>query len=169
MTVFQSFTGVITMIGDLVTGSEENAGCIKLMAVESEEGNLVNFIVMPGTYFVDHAMVAVGDRVTGFYDANAPIPYIYPPQLHAIVMVKDSQERNVTVDYFNSHLVNSDGTLQLNLSPSTRIILENGQRFTGNPANRDLIVVYGATTRSIPAQTTPDKIIVICKYENCQI
>lgn len=48
------------------------------------------------------------------------------------------------------------------ISPSTLIVLENGQVFTGNPANRDLIIVYGPTTRSIPAQTTPYKIIVMC-------
>jgi len=163
MIVFQSFTGILTMIGDLVTGDERNSGCIKIMTVQNETGNVVHFIVTPTTYFVNHATVAVGDRVTGFYDANAPIPYIYPPQLQALVMAKVDKKRNIKVDYFNSQLISSDGTLQLNLSPSTRILLENGQRFTGNLANRDLIVLYGATTRSIPAQTTPDKIIVMCR------
>ncbi|HPT87352.1 MAG TPA: hypothetical protein PL004_05815 [Bacillota bacterium] len=163
MIVFQSFTGILTMIGDLVTGDERNSGCIKIMTVQNETGNVVNFIVTPTTYFVNHATVAVGDRVIGFYDANAPIPYIYPTQLQALVMAKVDKKRNIKVDYFNSQLISSDGTLQLNPSPSTRIILENGQRFTGNLANRDLIVLYGATTRSIPAQTTPDKIVVMCR------
>lgn len=162
MTVFQSFTGVITMIGDLGTGNGGNAGCIKLMTVDNKEGRLVNFIVMPTTYFVNNVTVKVGDMATGFYDANAPTPYIYPPQLQAIVMAKVVRNQNVKVDFFNSQLVSSDGALKLNISPSTRIILENGQFFTANPANRDLIVVYGATTRSIPAQTTPDNIIVMC-------
>ncbi|HOJ77045.1 MAG TPA: hypothetical protein PLZ08_02295 [Bacillota bacterium] len=163
MIIFQSFTGIITMIGDLMTGEERSTGCIKIMTVEDETGNRVNFIVTPTTYFVNHATMAVGDRVIGFYDANAPIPYIYPPQLQALVMAKVDKIRNIKVDCFDSQLISSDGTLQLNLALSTQIILENGQRFTGNLANRDLIVLYRATTRSIPAQTTPDKIIVMCR------
>ncbi len=111
---------------------------------------------------VDHFMAVVGDRITGFYDANAPVPLIYPPQYRAIVMAKDNPYQNVKVDYFNSQLVSSDGMLKLNISPNTLILLENGQAFTGNLSNRNLIVVYGATTRSTPAQTTPYKIIVMC-------
>ena len=102
------------------------------------------------------------DMVTGFYDANAPTPMIYPPQLRAIVMAMDTQYRNVKVDYFDSNLISSDNYLKLNISPYTRMLLVNGQLFTGNPANRDLVVVYGPTTRSIPAQTNPYKIIVLC-------
>jgi hypothetical protein len=68
----------------------------------------------------------------------------------------------VKVDFFNYQLVSSDGSLRLNISPDTRILLENGQLFNRNPANRYLVVVYSATTRSIPAQTTPSQIIVMC-------
>ena len=77
-------------------------------------------------------------------------------------MLKDNSNQNVKVDYFNNQLVSSDGQLHLNLSPYTQIILTNGQRFSRYPANRDLIVFYGPSTRSIPAQTTPYRIIVLC-------
>jgi hypothetical protein len=162
MVIFNSFSGIITMIDDFWTGDEQRAGCYKIMRVESPDGNLVNFIVQPTTYFVGHVMVAVGDMVTGYYDANAPVPAIYPPQLRAIVMARVTPNQNVKVDYFNSQLISSDGSLKLNIAPDTRIVLENGQAFTGDPANRDLIVVYGPTTRSIPAQTAPYEIIVLC-------
>ena len=159
---FQAFNGVVTMIDDFSIGQNNEVGCYKLISVENGNGTSVNFVVAPTTYFVDHVMVAVGDRVTGFYDANAPVPLIYPPQFRAIVMAKDTPYQNVKVAYFNSQLESSDGTLRLNISPHTQILLENGQAFTGNIANRNLIVAYGATTRSIPAQTTPYKIIVMC-------
>jgi len=163
MIKFQSFSGFITMIDDfLINESGEGAGCYKLMTVEDGYGAIVNFVVEPATYFVDHVMVRVGDKVTGFYDANAPVPMIFPPQYRAIVMAKDTPYRNVTVDYFNSQLVSSDNNLRLNLSPFTQIVLRNDQAFNRNPANRNLIVIYGATTKSIPAQTTPYKIIVMC-------
>jgi hypothetical protein len=165
MATFGSFYGVITMISDILTGDEETAGCNKLMSVRNREGSIVNFVVTPATYFVDHVMVAVGDAVIGFYDANAPVPLIYPPQYRAIVMAKITQNRNVKVDYFNRQLVSSDGTLKLNISPFTQMLLENDQAFTGNHANRNLIVIYGAATMSIPAQTTPYRIIVMCPVD----
>ncbi|WP_192812617.1 hypothetical protein [Paenisporosarcina sp. TG-14] len=34
----------------------------------------MNFVVSPTTYFVNHVMVAAGDRVTGYYDGSAPVP-----------------------------------------------------------------------------------------------
>jgi hypothetical protein len=163
MIKFGSFHGIITVIDDLlIQGNGELVGCNKLMSVDNGNGSLVNFVVTPNTYFVDNALVRVGDMVTGFYDANAPTILIYPPQYPAIVMARDKQFQNVKVDYFNSQLVSSDNKLKLNLAPWTQIVLENGQAFTQNPANRNLIIIYGATTMSIPAQTTPYKIVVMC-------
>lgn len=161
MTNFYSFQGIVTMISDFNTG-QNGEGCNKLISVENGSGASVNFAISPSTYFVDHAMIAKGDLVTGYYDGNAPVPLIYPPQYQALVMVKESPNQNVKVDYFNSQLVSSDGRLQLKLSPYTQLLLTNGQSFTRNPANRDLIVIYGPATKSIPAQTAPYRIIVLC-------
>ena len=163
MATFLSFLGTITRIDDFFTGSEEPSGCYKLISVQNRDGSMVNFVVTPTTYFVDHIMVAVGESVIGFYDANSPVPLIFPPQYQAVVMAKATVGQNVKVDYFNSQLISSDGMLKINITPFTQILLENGQVFTKNPANRNLIVVYGPTTRSIPAQTTPYKIIVMCR------
>lgn len=163
MKKFLSFKGVITMINDFYTGNNDvGMGCYKLISVENEYGNLVNFVVTPTTYFVNHITVSLGDIVTGFYDGNAPVPLIFPPQYTSLVMAKETPYENVKVDYFNNNLVSSDNTLKLNTAPYTRILLENDQSFIQNPSNRYLIVVYGATTKSIPAQTVPYKIIVMC-------
>ncbi|MCR6544251.1 hypothetical protein [Dehalobacterium formicoaceticum] len=159
---YGSFSGFITMIDDFWTGDEETRGCYKMMTVQDMEGGIVNFVVTPSTYFVNHVMMGIGDWVIGFYDLDAPVPAIYPPQYRALVMAKLRPGLSIKVDYFNSELVSSDGTLKLNIGPWTRIILENGQIFTESPANHTLIVLYGPVTRSIPAQTTPYKIIVLC-------
>src|SRR6185312_1927215 len=98
MIKFQSFNGFVTMISDFPIGQNgESAGCYKLFSVENEYGDLVNFVVSPTTYFVDNAMVVVGDLITGYYDANAPVPLIFPPQYQAIVMAKDNPYQNVIV------------------------------------------------------------------------
>lgn len=160
---FAAVSGTVIRIEDFYPGQDnESAGCNKLMSLESVNRGPVNFVLSPGTYFVDHTVIEVGDEVTGFYDANAPALLIYPPQYPAIVISKDIGYQNVTVDYFNNELISSDGNLKLNTDQSTEMILTNDQLFSRYPGNRNLIVVYGPTTKSIPAQTTPYKIIVLC-------
>ncbi|MFA1739897.1 hypothetical protein [Lysinibacillus fusiformis] len=163
MVNFKSFRGVITQISDFPVGQNgDRDGCYKTMSVEDGVGGVVNFVISPSTYFVNHEVVRAGEWVTGYYDGDAPVPMIYPPQYRALIVVKESNFQNVKVDFFNQQLVSSDGQLQLNLSPSTVMSLKNGQPFTKSPANRNLIVMYGPTTRSIPAQTTPYEIVVWC-------
>ena len=167
MKIIQPFQGMITFIADFtIDETGKNVGCYKLMSVEDNQGNMVNFVVSPSTYFVDHVTMEIGNLVTGFYDTTVPVPMIFPPQYRALVMTINSQYQNVEVDYFNGHLVNSDNTLKLNIAPYTPIVLENNQYFDHIPTNRNLIIIYGATTRSIPAQTTPYKIIVMCPPTN---
>jgi len=161
MTNFYSFQGIVTSIQDFNIG-QNGEGCYKLFTVENETGSVVNFVVTPTTYFVDHVIVAIGDRITGYYDGDAPVPLIYPPQYRALIMVKDSPFQNVKVDFFNQQFMSKDGQLKLNFSSYTQVLLTNGQPFSRNPANRDLIVIYGPSTKSIPAQTTPYRIIVLC-------
>jgi len=160
MIKFYSYQGIVRSIDDFHSG--ENDGCYKIFALEDSSGGIVNFIISPSTFFIDQLIVQPGDRVTGFYDGNAPVPLIYPPQYQALAIAKEVPYQNVKADYFNSHLVSSDGSLKLNLSPSTPILLKNGQPFSKLPINRNLIVLYGPTTKSIPAQTTPYRIIVWC-------
>ncbi|MDP4178885.1 MAG: hypothetical protein Q8900_11160 [Bacillota bacterium] len=159
---FAYFSGTVTRIENYYISKDTSEGCYKLMTLESTDKGDVNFVISPQTYFVDHKAIAVGDVVTGFYNANEPVPLIYPPQYNAIVIAKDTQNQNVTVDYFNNQLISSDGNLKLNIDSSTKIILTNDQPFSIYPKNRNLIVVYGPTTKSIPAQTTPYKIVVLC-------
>lgn len=160
---FLSITGTISTIEDFwINESQENLGCYKLISLQDENGNTNNFVVSPETYILNNDILLPGDRVTGYYDGNAPVPLIYPPQYRALVMHKTSSFPNIKVSYFNNQLVSSDNQLKLNLSQATLIVLRNGLLFSRNPANHNLIVIYGPTTRSIPAQTSPYKIIVLC-------
>lgn len=97
MTNFASFHGTVTMINNLRVGGN-GEGCYQLMSVENEQGAIVNFIVSPTTYFVNHEIVAVGDRITGYYDTNTPVPLIYPPQYQALIIVKENPHHFVKVD-----------------------------------------------------------------------
>lgn len=163
MVNFIPYQGTITMIHDLRTGqSSKDEGCYKSMSIEDDTGAIANFIVAPATYVLNQVMLAVGDRVTAYYDGDAPAPLIFPPQYRTIVIVKDYPYLNVKVAHFNAELVSQDGQLKVNISPATPIVLTNGQAFMKNPAERNLIVVYGPATKSIPAQTEPYYMIVLC-------
>ena len=100
--------------------------------------------------------------MAAFYDTSLPAPAIYPPQYQAELVTVLRQNQNVTLDYFDRNLVSEDNSLKLNLSPTTRISTLNGQRFSCNPGDEELLVYYTNTTFSIPAQTAPQRIIVMC-------
>ena len=44
---------------------------------------------------------------------------------------------------------------------SVEVRTTNNQYFQGNPAGHNLVVVYENSTRSIPAQTTPKRVVVL--------
>ena len=90
------------------------------------------------------------------------MPLIYPPQYNAVAAAQEKNGRMVCVGYFNTSLVNEEQTLQLNLDGSVDVRTTNNQYFQGSPANHRLVVTYDHSTRSIPAQTTPQQIVVLC-------
>ncbi|MCL1976578.1 MAG: hypothetical protein FWG55_00475, partial [Candidatus Bathyarchaeota archaeon] len=68
-------------------------------------------------------------------------------------------------------LISQDGKLVINVDDNTEIIFEdgtnareylmNGQTLAELLDNRNLIISYSITTRSLPAQTTPEKIVIL--------
>jgi hypothetical protein len=86
----------------------------------------------------------------------------YPPSPVAMVVaIGFDKDKFIKVDRFDKDLVSEDGQLKLNNGPTTKIILQNSEDFDGELTGRALAVVYSVTTRSIPAQTTPEKIVVL--------
>ncbi|MER2189311.1 MAG: stalk domain-containing protein [Solibacillus sp.] len=101
-----------------------------------------------------------GDAFTAFIYANRPMILIYPPHYTAAAIVKKSDSIGTAeMGTFDENLVNENNTLKLNISADTVIVNEAGAAlkvFTGG----DALVFYTTSTRSIPAQTTPSKIVV---------
>ena len=157
-----SFSGVITGIDATGNRGRRFGGCSRMITVENESGNVVNFFVNAGTFVVDYITLFEGLFVTVFYDGNAAAPLIYPPQYTAGVLAPRMEGQMVFVGRFNNALLSSDRSLKLNLAPSTTVVTQNNQTFSGNPGGNVLVVLYSRTTRSIPPQTTPEKVIVLC-------
>lgn len=165
MAAFGAYTGIVTVIENFWTDAQHPSGCVKIMSIQTQDGNTINFVVEPSTYFVNGTVIRMGDIITGFYDRNTPVPMIYPPQYRAVVIARYSRAQNVLVDYFDERLISSDNTLQLSIAPSTRLSLTNRQPFTGSIKNRNLVVIYGNAPHYIPRvpkRIIPWQVIVLC-------
>lgn len=157
---FNSFTGIVKEVKEhaVIEGAQ-------FVSVEAEEGNPANIIIASDTYVISNAELAVGTEVTCFYDVTKPMLMIYPPQYSAEVVVVGSGDFNVKVDVFDQDLVSMDNMLKLNVSADTEIVGEDGTVFASELAGEKLAVIYNASTKSIPAQATPSKIVVLAQEE----
>ena len=155
---YQVVTGTVMAIQDM-----ENDCCSKIISI-SDRGREVQFVVSGRTLVINNTTLRRGMRVAAFYDANLPTPAVYPPQFRAEIITSLRRGQQAMLAYFDENLVSDDNSLQLNIGPMTNIVTLNGQPYTCTPENSELLVYYTNTTFSIPAMTTPQKIIVMCQY-----
>ena len=160
--VYMVFEGFVTHLEIAPGMIGRYDGCTQMVTVENEAGNTVNFLMNASTFVVDYTTLYESMPVTVFYSGDTAVPAIYPPQYEAAVIAPRQEGQNVFVGYFNNLLMSSDQRLKLNLAPTTQVVTSNNQTFMGNPGNHTLAVQYSQTTRSIPAQTTPERVIVLC-------
>ncbi len=108
-------------------------------------------------------------QVTVFFKENTPMTMSIPAQASPdLVLINDSKEASfVKVSHFNEELVDIKGELKLNISEDTVIVDIDGKDANKDKLkSNDLVVFYTMTTKSIPAQTTPEKIIILATIEN---
>ncbi len=154
-----------------VTGMIENirrgdSCCTQMILVRAENRDEeIWFVVSGDTMVIDNVRLRRGMRIAAFYDTSLPAPAIFPPQYQAELITSLRRNQNVDFKYFDETLTAEDNSLRLNLTPFTNIETANGQRFLCSPGNSQLLVYYTAATFSIPAQVTPQKIIVMCPKE----
>lgn len=153
---FLSSTGVIEKVSDF--HADDNA---KFISIIDENGNPVNLIVNSNTYVVDNAKLTEGTQIIYFYDASRPMILIYPPQINPEVVAVIDDSRIIKVDTFNQNLVSQDGQLRVTSTKDSEIITRDNTPYTGELANHKLVVIYNFVLESLPAQTSPQKIIVL--------
>ena len=158
---YTSYQFVIGTIRDISMGE---SCCTWMVTVQTDTEN-INFVVTGDTRIIDNVRLRRGMRVAAFYDTSLPAPAIYPARYQAELITSLRRDQNAALKYFDENLLAEDESLQLNLSPLTIIETQNGQRYRCAPGNAELLVYYTVTTFSIPPQTTPQKIIVMCPRE----
>jgi hypothetical protein len=166
---YTSFTGTVKSI------EEGNEGTIKVY-LEDKDNSPAYFVLTEQTYYVDDVKIEAGKEITGYYESGKPMIMIYPPQYSIDIVAVEPSEGFMKADKFDTNLLSSDKQLKLNISTDTEIIWENNTQINWFKAptaeeleavltNRKMIVFYDFTTKSIPAQTTPNKIIVLSQQE----
>lgn len=155
-TILTPITGIIQHV------SRFGNNCCEQQVTIRSNNQITNFIVGADTYIPGQTRLRPGMPVTAFYDPSLPVPLIFPPRYQAVVISRRNPGESIFAGFFNENLVSENNELQLNLARSTEIITSNGQAFNCRPGNQMLIVYYTETTRSIPPQTTPRRIIVMC-------
>lgn len=160
---FAFVSGVIVDVMAERTAEGQPDSCVLYFTVEDDNGNITGFMVTPDTFVLDFVPLTTGMRASFWYRTDAPAMLIYPPRYTAVAAAQERNDRNVNVSFYDSQLINQEITLQLRLDDSVRIRTTNNQYYMGNPGNQNLLVCYTTSTRSIPAQTTPQNVYVLCQ------
>lgn len=156
---YKSLTPVTGIIQNV--SQTPGACCNQMISLVTSNGP-VNFIVSADTFIIDNTRLRPGMMITAFYDSTRPIPLIFPPQYQAELITTLRGSEEVALNFFDQNLTATDNSLRLNINRTTDISTMNGQRFNCSPGNNFLLVYYSNTTRSIPPQTTPRRIVVLC-------
>ncbi len=143
--------------------------------------NEINFTITDKTVVLDSVKgekkdvkdIKKGDSITVFTGAFEPAPLILPPLYMANVVVINNVSidslRFADVDTYierDGALVNLANTLELNLDETVEIVDLDGKAVKAEDVvNKDLAVIYTASTKSIPAQTTPLAVVVLGENE----
>ena len=157
---YETFEKIEGMIQSINRGDS----CCSMMLSLISNSNIVNVVVSGDTTIIDNVRLRAGMRVAVFYDANLPVPAVYPPQYRAEIVTSLRRGQQAALGYFDENLVSADAPLKLNIGPMTNVVTLNGQSYACSPENSELLVYYTNTTFSIPAMTTPQKIVVMCQY-----
>ena len=121
--------------------------------------------------FADKEELIKDVKVSVFYHKDTPMGLSLPPVLtpDAIVIRETEKPISVLVSKFDEELLNDKGDLYLLVSEKTEIVDTKGNKMTKDDIkNRDLVIFYSIVLESYPAQTGPEKIVVLPKEEEVE-
>ncbi|WP_317854571.1 stalk domain-containing protein [Chakrabartyella piscis] len=162
-----------TQTGTITSIEANEAGGMNIM-MDNETGGL-HFLLSPETVVVDRAtgaLILAEDleadmEVSVIYDKNSPMGMSMPAYLGQVTaLITNASEGNFAVGYFDADLVNMDEMLALNIDETAVIQSIQGTRMiltAEDVQEKEALVFFDTTTRSIPAQTTPSFILLLDK------
>lgn len=110
-----------------------------------------------------------GMEIQVFFNQNTPTTLSLPPQLTPdVIVIRDTEDyAPLFMGEFGKDLVSLNRALALTIGEDTVVINEKGEALSEeNIAGNAALVFYGMSTKSIPAQTTPSKVVVFAEKED---
>ena len=147
---------------------------------KDDQNNTVNLKITDDTVVYDNlgnkkalSDLVEGSTITAYADSYEPNPLILPVEYTAkVIVINGDQEGNTNVDtYFaedgteEDWYTNAANTLTITADENTKVVDKKDEEYVGDINKKDLIVFYGPSTKSVPAQTTATKIVVLGENE----
>ena len=143
---------------------------------KDDQNNTVNLKITDDTLVYDNlgnkkalSDLTDGSKITVFTGSYEPTPLILPVQYTAnVIIINGDQEGNVNIDTYladEEGYTNAENTLKIATADDTKIVDKDEKEYKGDINKNDLIVFYDVSTKSIPAQTTPTKVVVLGENE----
>lgn len=143
---------------------------------KDDQNNTVNLKITDDTLVYDNlgnkkalSDLTDGSKITVFTGSYEPTPLILPVQYTAnVIIINGDKEGNVNADTYladEEGYTNAANTLKIVAADDTKIVDKDEKEYKGDLDKNDLIVFYSVSTKSIPAQTTPTKVVVLGKNE----
>lgn len=107
---------------------------------------------------------SVGEKILFYIKENAPMMLSEPPKVGTEIVAVNyvGGEHSIDVDYFDKEGNGISNRLKINGLDNTKIITLNDSDLSKDEVlGNNLAVIYTISTRSIPPQTVPEKIIVL--------
>lgn len=163
-----------SIVGEITEISEEE-GLYKVLVGDQVAGTY--FVLSPSTSIIDAATLQVmsvadlqvGQNISVVISQNAPMTMSLPAICTEVTaVVVNAADKNVAVGHFDETLTDMENMLQLNIDETTSIQNTRGERrrfVAEDVAGQNAIVVYTTSTRSLPAQTVPEYVMIIAEEE----
>ncbi|MPM14249.1 hypothetical protein SDC9_60610 [bioreactor metagenome] len=153
-----------------ITISDDGSARIEFNS--TEKGDIIFNETVDGCVIIDRttltgfASLKCGDKVTVVMNNYAPMTMSYPGQTSGAVAFVVNNDKSIVVDKLDDELTGS--TVAITIGENTQIVDSRGtkQLITKDGVKgHECLVIYGAATKSIPAQTTPDLVVVLDNAE----
>lgn len=147
---------------------------------KDDQNNTVNLKITDDTVVYDNlgnkkalSDLGEGSTITVYTGSYEPTPLILPVEYTAnVIIINGDQEGNTNVDtYFAEEgteedwYTNAANNLTITADENTKVVDKNDEEYVGDFNKKDLIVFYGPSTKSVPAQTTATKVVVLGENE----
>ncbi len=145
----------------------EEDGVKYVKGIDSYEQE-VHFVLTEDTVIVNEqgeiAELEDGAQFTAFTAWDKPAPLVLPPVYYPDAIVIDTDVDLIAdADAFHKAedtYLNAAETLAVAVEPQ-KVVDRKGDAFDGELDGKNLVIIYGVTTRSIPPMAMPEKVIVL--------